>query len=76
MVFTGGIQAALKRIRKRMPQRKGGIVGKIINASSPAGQVGNPGLAVYGAIWFAIYGITQPVAKDQAKSGIAGNAYC
>ncbi|WP_202122829.1 (S)-acetoin forming diacetyl reductase [Escherichia coli] len=71
-----GIQAVLKHIRKKTPQREGEIVGKIINASSQAGQVGNPDLAVYGATKFAIRGITQTAARDLAKSGITVNAYC
>ncbi|HBA6947900.1 TPA: (S)-acetoin forming diacetyl reductase [Escherichia coli] len=71
-----GIQAALKHFRKRTPSKTGTIIGKIINASSQAGQVGNPDLAVYGATKFAIRGITQTAAKDLAKFGITVNAYC
>jgi meso-butanediol dehydrogenase/(S,S)-butanediol dehydrogenase/diacetyl reductase len=71
-----GIQAALKHFKARKPARKGEIIGKIINASSQAGQVGNPDLAVYGATKFAIRGITQTAAKDLASLGITVNAYC
>lgn len=71
-----GIQAALKHFKARTPGRPGEIVGKIINASSQAGQVGNPDLAVYGATKFAIRGITQTAAKDLANRGITVNAYC
>lgn len=71
-----GIQAAIKHFKARKPTRKGEVIGKIINASSQAGQVGNPGLAVYGATKFAIRGITQTAARDLAALGITVNAYC
>jgi meso-butanediol dehydrogenase/(S,S)-butanediol dehydrogenase/diacetyl reductase len=71
-----GIQAAIQHFKARHPVTKGEIIGKIINASSQAGQVGNPDLAVYGATKFAIRGITQTAAKDLAKLGITVNAYC
>jgi len=71
-----GIQAALQHFSARKPTKPGEIIGKIINASSQAGQVGNPDLAVYGATKFAIRGITQTAAKDLAKRGITVNAYC
>lgn len=71
-----GIQAAVKHFKARKPLKKGDVVGKIINASSQAGQVGNPDLAVYGATKFAIRGITQTAAKDLASLGITSNAYC
>lgn len=65
-----GIQAAIKAFKDL------GHGGKIINASSQAGQEGNPGLAVYGGTKFAIRGITQTAAKDLAPLGITVNAYC
>ncbi len=71
-----GIQAAVKHFKTRKPTKKGEIIGKIISASSQAGQVGNPDLAVYGATKFAIRGITQTAAKDLAALGITVNAYC
>ncbi|MBV8574780.1 MAG: (S)-acetoin forming diacetyl reductase [Acetobacteraceae bacterium] len=71
-----GIQAAVKHFKQRKPTKKGEVIGKIINASSQAGQVGNPDLAVYGATKFAIRGITQTAAKDLAALGITVNAYC
>ncbi|MDF7680154.1 (S)-acetoin forming diacetyl reductase [Enterobacteriaceae bacterium ESL0689] len=71
-----GIQAALRHFKTRAPSRPGEITGKIINASSQAGQVGNPDLAVYGATKFAVRGITQTAAKDLAKFGVTVNAYC
>src|SRR5208282_4193476 len=43
-----GIQAAVKHFKARKPAKKGDVIGKIISASSQAGQVGNPDLAVYG----------------------------
>lgn len=71
-----GIQAALKHFKKTKPAKVGDVIGKIINASSQAGQVGNPGLAVYGATKFAVRGITQTAAKDLAEFGVTVNAYC
>lgn len=71
-----GIQAALKHFKKAKPAKVGDVIGKIINASSQAGQVGNPGLAVYGATKFAVRGITQTAARDLAEFGVTVNAYC
>ena len=65
-----GIQAAVAAFKKL------GHGGKIINASSQAGQVGNPELAVYGGSKFAIRGIIQTAAKDLADLGITVNAFC
>lgn len=65
-----GIQAAVEAFESF------GHGGKIINASSQAGQVGNPGLALYGVTKFAIRGITQTAARDLADKGITVNAYC
>ena len=49
--------------------------GKIINATSQAGVVGNPNLALYSGTKFAVRGITQVAARDLAKFGITVNAY-
>lgn len=50
--------------------------GKIINACSQAGHVGNPELAVYSSSKFAVRGLTQTAAKDLAPKGITVNAFC
>lgn len=71
-----GTQAAIQHFKSRTPCKPGDVVGKIINASSQAGQIGNPGLAVYGATKFAVRGITQTTARDLAHLGITVNAYC
>lgn len=65
-----GIQAAFEAFKE---EKHGG---KIINASSQAGHVGNPELAVYSASKFAVRGLTQSAAKDLAPYGITVNAYC
>lgn len=65
-----GIQAAVKMFKEL------GHGGKIINAASQAGHVGNPELAVYSGSKFAVRGITQTAARDLAKLGITVNAYC
>ncbi|MFZ4832743.1 (S)-acetoin forming diacetyl reductase [Rouxiella sp. Mn2063] len=65
-----GIQAAVKAFKSL------GHGGKIINASSQAGHVGNPELAVYSSSKFAVRGLTQTAARDLASLGITVNAYC
>ncbi|MCF6160240.1 MAG: (S)-acetoin forming diacetyl reductase [Furfurilactobacillus sp.] len=64
-----GIQAAIKQFRSL------GHGGKIINATSQAGVVGNPSLALYSGTKFAVRGITQVAARDLAKDNITVNAY-
>ena len=64
-----GIQAAHQAFKKL------GHGGKIINASSQAGVVGNPNLSLYSGTKFAIRGITQVAARDLADEGITVNAY-
>lgn len=65
-----GIQAAVQAFKAH------GHGGKIINACSQAGHVGNPELAVYCASKFAVRGITQTAARDLAPLGITVNAFC
>lgn len=65
-----GIQAAVKAFKVL------GHGGKIINACSQAGHLGNPALAVYSGSKFAVRGITQTAARDLAPLGITVNAYC
>jgi meso-butanediol dehydrogenase/(S,S)-butanediol dehydrogenase/diacetyl reductase len=65
-----GIQAAVKAFKAL------GHGGKIISASSQAGHIGNPDLAVYGGTKFAVRGITQTAARELAPLGITVNAYC
>lgn len=64
-----GMQAATEQFRKR------GHGGKIINAASQAGVVGNPNLMLYSSTKFAIRGLTQVAARDLAKEGITANAF-
>ncbi|MDN6017586.1 MAG: SDR family NAD(P)-dependent oxidoreductase, partial [Bifidobacterium mongoliense] len=59
-----GIQAAVRKFR----ELKHG--GKIINATSQAGVVGNPNLMLYSSTKFAVRGPTQVAARDLAKEGI------
>lgn len=65
-----GIQAAVEAFKKE------GHGGKIINACSQAGHVGNPELAVYSSSKFAVRGLTQTAARDLAHLGITVNSYC
>ncbi|QIL50334.1 (S)-acetoin forming diacetyl reductase [Weissella coleopterorum] len=55
--------------------KKLGHGGKIINATSQAGVVGNPELALYSGTKFAVRGITQVTARDLAAENITVNAY-
>lgn len=65
-----GMQAAIKAFTAE------GHGGKIINACSQAGHVGNPELAVYSSSKFAVRGLTQTAARDLAPVGITVNAFC
>lgn len=65
-----GMQAAIEAFKQL------GHGGKIINASSQAGHVGNPELAVYSSSKFAVRGLTQTAVRDLAPLGITVNAYC
>lgn len=64
-----GIQAASNKFKELNHG------GRIINATSQAGVVGNPGLALYCGSKFAVRGITQTAARDLAKYGINVNAF-
>lgn len=64
-----GIQAAQQAFKQL------GHGGKIINATSQAGVVGNPELALYSGSKFAIRGMTQTAARDLASEKITVNAY-
>lgn len=65
-----GMQAAISAF---VAEKHGG---KIINACSQAGHVGNPDLAVYSSSKFAVRGLTQTAAKDLANRGITVNSFC
>ena len=65
-----GIQAAVEAFKQE------GHGGKIINACSQAGHIGNPELAVYSSSKFAVRGLTQTAARDLAHLGITVNGYC
>ncbi|HBV40559.1 MAG TPA: (S)-acetoin forming diacetyl reductase [Erwinia sp.] len=65
-----GMQAAIQAFKAE------GHGGKIINACSQAGHVGNPELAVYSSSKFAVRGLTQTAARDLAALGITVNAFC
>lgn len=65
-----GMQAAIKAFATE------GHGGKIINACSQAGHVGNPELAIYSSSKFAVRGLTQTAARDLASAGITVNAFC
>lgn len=64
-----GTQAASEAFKKL------GHGGKIINATSQAGVVGNPNLMLYSSSKFAVRGMTQIAARDLAQYDITVNAY-
>lgn len=64
-----GMQAAHKAFKKL------GHGGKIINATSQAGVVGNPNLVLYSGSKFAVRGMTQVAARDFAADDVNVNAY-
>lgn len=64
-----GTQAAEENFKKL------GHGGKIINATSQAGVVGNPNLMLYSSSKFAVRGMTQIAARDLAEAGITVNCY-
>ncbi|RDB31129.1 Diacetyl reductase [(S)-acetoin forming] [Hypsizygus marmoreus] len=55
---------------------KQGRGGRIIGASSVAGQQGEPGIGAYSATKFAIRGMTQVAAKEWGQHKITVNTYC
>jgi 3-oxoacyl-[acyl-carrier protein] reductase len=57
-------------IRTMVKQRRG----RIVNISSVAGQIGNPGQANYAASKAGIMGFTKTVAREVAARGITVNA--
>ncbi|MEE7547328.1 (S)-acetoin forming diacetyl reductase [Xanthomonas sp. Kuri4-1] len=65
-----GLQAAVEAFKAL------GHGGKVINACSQAGHVGNPELAVYSSSKFAVRGLTQTAARDLAPLGITVNGFC
>ncbi|AQA03144.1 diacetyl reductase [Mycobacterium sp. MS1601] len=64
-----GIQAAAQSFIDR------GVKGKIINACSIAGFLGQPVFGVYSSTKFAVRALTQAAAQEYAGYGITVNAY-
>lgn len=64
-----GMQAAAEQFIKQ------GNGGKIINAASQAGVVGNIEIGLYGSTKFAVRGLTQTAARELAEHKITVNAY-
>ena len=73
MINTGGVVWGIQAAHAAM--KKLGHGGKVINASSQAGEVGNPNLTVYGQTKFAVRGVTQTDANELAADDITVNAY-
>ncbi|WP_413174314.1 3-oxoacyl-[acyl-carrier-protein] reductase [Anabaena azotica] len=66
-----GVFLCTKAVSKIMLKQRSG---RIINISSVAGQMGNPGQANYSAAKAGVIGFTKTVAKELATRGITVNA--
>lgn len=66
-----GVFLCTRAVSKVMLKQKSG---RIINISSVAGQIGNPGQANYSAAKAGLIGFTKTVAKELASRGITVNA--
>jgi len=66
-----GVFLCTKAVSKIMLKQR---AGRIINISSVAGQMGNPGQANYSAAKAGVIGFTKTVAKELASRGITVNA--
>ena len=66
-----GVFLATRAVSKIMLKQKSG---RIINITSVAGQMGNPGQANYSAAKAGVIGFTKTVAKEMASRGITVNA--
>jgi 3-oxoacyl-[acyl-carrier protein] reductase len=66
-----GVFLCTKAVSKIMLKQKSG---RIINITSVAGQMGNPGQANYSAAKAGVIGFTKTIAKELASRGITVNA--
>ncbi|WP_069791334.1 3-oxoacyl-[acyl-carrier-protein] reductase [Cyanobacterium sp. IPPAS B-1200] len=66
-----GVFLCCKAVSKMMLKQRSG---KIINISSVAGQMGNPGQANYSAAKAGVIGLTKTLAKEFASRGVTVNA--
>lgn len=66
-----GVFLCTRAVSKLMLKQR---AGRIINISSVAGQMGNPGQANYSAAKAGVIGFTKTVAKELAPRGITVNA--
>jgi 3-oxoacyl-[acyl-carrier protein] reductase len=66
-----GVFLCTKAVSKVMLKQRSG---RIINITSVAGQIGNPGQANYSAAKAGVIGFTKTVAKELASRGITVNA--
>ena len=66
-----GVYLCTRAVAKRMLKQRSG---RIINITSVAGQMGNPGQANYSAAKAGVIGLTKTVAKEFASRGITVNA--
>jgi len=66
-----GVFNCTQSVLRRMVKQRGG---RIVNISSVAGQIGNPGQANYAASKAGVMGFTKTLAREVAGRGITVNA--
>lgn len=73
-VISANLKSAFNCTRHAVPIMMRARQGRIINISSVAGVMGNPGQANYSASKAGIIGLTKAVAREVAKRGVTVNA--
>ncbi len=73
-VIDTNLKGAFHMIRHCAPLMLRGKYGRIVNISSVAGLMGNPGQANYAASKAGLIGLTKTVARELASRGITCNA--
>ncbi len=73
-VISANLKSAFNCIRHAVPIMMRARQGRIINISSVAGIMGNPGQANYSASKAGIIGLTKAVAREVARRGVTVNA--
>ena len=68
-----GLEGALRVTRAFLPAMVERQRGSIVNISSDAGRVGEPGLVVYSAVKAGVVGFTKALAKEVGRFGIRVN---
>jgi 3-oxoacyl-[acyl-carrier protein] reductase len=73
-VISVNLKGAFNMIKQAYPVFAKQRSGKIINISSIAGLIGNPGQANYSASKAGLIGLTKTIARELASRGVSCNA--